>query len=143
MVIGQGGGSEQRSDSGCILKVESGTICRYEGKTEVRGDSKEFGLSNHKNGKSCYYRRQKEYKFQFGHVGLEMPISHVSENVTIYGIYDSKIDDWVWIGDINLGAFLAQLVFKDMMLVEISKAVTDWEDKGFKDWAVGISVFGD
>lgn len=51
------------------------TICRsmdmgYEEKTEVRGDCKEFGLSNHKNGKNCYMR-QKEYKFQFGHVELD------------------------------------------------------------------------
>lgn len=42
----------------------------YEEKTEVRGDCKEFGLSNHKNGKNCYMR-QKEYKFQFGHVELD------------------------------------------------------------------------
>lgn len=33
------------------------------------------------------------------------------------------------------------MVFEAMGLDGISKAVTDWEDKKFKDWAVGTPMF--
>lgn len=75
--MGQGGGNEKGSDSGCILKVGSRQFTGrvgmgYEEMREVRGDSKESDLHNDKNGKRCYYVRQKNINFGFGPVGLDM-----------------------------------------------------------------------
>lgn len=64
------------------------------------------------------------------------------KRLSIYGIYDPKTDDWVRIGDTNLGTFHMYSVFKAMRLDEISKAATDWEDERFKDWAMSPPVFG-
>lgn len=68
------------------MKVESAQSAGrvdvgYEGKREIRGDSTEFSLTKHNNGKSCYHMKEKENIFGFGHVGLEMPIRHVDGDV--------------------------------------------------------------
>lgn len=67
--------------AGCILEVESGGFTVRvgmmrridEGKTGVRGDSKEFELSNQEKEKSCYDEAGR-MRLNVRHDGLEMPV---------------------------------------------------------------------